>query len=59
MFVYFFLQTILFTTDDIILEKISLNDSSFASLKSQPASPMIQEERPPTAILESEVRVSM
>ncbi|XP_066139733.1 protein KATNIP homolog isoform X2 [Euwallacea fornicatus] len=49
-------DTILFTTDDTILEKVSLNDLSFASLKSQPSSPLADEERPPTVILESETR---
>ncbi|CAG9767417.1 unnamed protein product [Ceutorhynchus assimilis] len=46
-------DTILFTTDELILEKISLNDSSFSNLNSQPATAIANKDlRPPT----SEVR---
>lgn len=48
------LQTILFTTDDIMLEKISLNDSSFLNMTYEPHSPN-RDERPPTSVLFSEV----
>ncbi|KAH1015955.1 hypothetical protein HUJ04_007255 [Dendroctonus ponderosae] len=48
-------DTILFTTDDIILEKISLNDSSFLSMTYEPHSPS-RDERPPTSVLLSEIR---
>ncbi|XP_076274965.1 protein KATNIP homolog isoform X2 [Rhynchophorus ferrugineus] len=49
-------DTILFTTDEAILEKISLNDSSYSSLTSQPITPSSKDDRPPTSILSSEVR---
>ncbi|KAL1488975.1 hypothetical protein ABEB36_014756 [Hypothenemus hampei] len=50
-------DTILFTTDELILEKISFNDTSFSVLKSQPPTPdFIKEDRPPTSVLKPEVR---
>ncbi|XP_050297659.1 katanin-interacting protein-like isoform X2 [Anthonomus grandis grandis] len=49
-------DTILFTIDEAILEKISLNDTSFALLNSHASTPGNRDERPPTSILCSEVR---
>ncbi|EFA08803.2 katanin-interacting protein [Tribolium castaneum] len=48
-------DTILFTTDDEILESISKNDSSYSFLTSGPATPTIME-RPPTSALISDMR---
>ncbi|XP_044252344.1 katanin-interacting protein-like [Tribolium madens] len=48
-------DTILFTTDDEILESISKNDSSYSFLTSGPATPTIME-RPPTSALISDIR---
>lgn len=52
-------QTILFSTDENILENISKNDSSYCNLKSEPESPQDTKERPPTAIFSYEVCIDL
>ncbi|XP_060521612.1 katanin-interacting protein-like isoform X2 [Cylas formicarius] len=54
--IHHFGDTILFTTDEVILEKISKNDSSFPTLTSEPPTPANKSDRPPTSIVLSEVR---
>nr|CAH7727082.1 unnamed protein product [Callosobruchus chinensis] len=54
--VHHFGDTILFTTDECILEKISKNDTSYCCLTSEPSSPIENNARPPTSLIKSEVR---
>ncbi|CAH1968950.1 unnamed protein product [Acanthoscelides obtectus] len=54
--VHHFGDTILFTTDEFILERISKNDTSFSCLTSEPSSPIESNDRPPTSLMKSEVR---
>ncbi|XP_018566362.1 protein KIAA0556-like [Anoplophora glabripennis] len=54
--IHHFGDTILFTTDDNILESISKTDSSYSSLTSEPNTPQDNEDRPPTSTLTSEIR---
>ncbi|KAJ8975304.1 hypothetical protein NQ317_011646 [Molorchus minor] len=54
--IHHFGDTILFTTDDTILENISKNDTSYSYLTSEPNTPQDNEDRPPTSTLTSNVR---
>ncbi|KAJ8926520.1 hypothetical protein NQ314_021122 [Rhamnusium bicolor] len=54
--IHHFGDTILFTTDETILENISKQDTSYSSLTSEPNTPHDNNDRPPTSTLTSEVR---
>ncbi|KAJ8953940.1 hypothetical protein NQ318_019182 [Aromia moschata] len=54
--VHHFGDTILFTTDETILEDISKNDTSYSYLTSEPNTPQDKDVRPPTSTLISDVR---
>ncbi|KAJ8916124.1 hypothetical protein NQ315_004491 [Exocentrus adspersus] len=54
--IHHFGDTILFTTDENILESISKNDTSYSSLTSEPNTPQDNEDRPPTSTLTSQMR---